>query len=146
MPPRSAIASLLCEPGIFRQPYICPSCQLKPLKPSPLPLRHYVGSQSRPPPVTRPGNPIPPDRKRYARPTVTKRCITTTPAITAINAQRDIPEPNKPLHAALARLEQDAGLFVDISQLRLALKGLESKDAITRVASANTPKTLLGSG
>ena len=63
-----------------------------------------------------------------------KRYVSTAPAAGSVHAQKTIPYNAGELHTALAALEQDAGLFVDISQLRLVLRGLESDNAVTRVA------------
>ena len=61
------------------------------------------------------------------------RFITTTADVTDVNPE--IPYNAGKLHKALSALEQDASTFVDLSQLRLVLRGLESKDPVTRVAS-----------
>lgn len=45
-----------------------------------------------------------------------------------------MPEQNRELHSALSSLEQNAISYVNYSQLTLALRGLESKDPITRIA------------
>jgi hypothetical protein len=53
---------------------------------------------------------------------------------TAINARPNIPEKNKQLYNALSELSGKAESYVNISRLQLALRGLASADAVTRVA------------
>lgn len=62
--------------------------------------------------------------------------------MTAINAQKDIPPAFKKLHASLSALEHEAAVYVDLSQLKLALRGLESENAVTRVAGLAHTLTL----
>ena len=66
------------------------------------------------------------------------RRASTTPSVTAVNAKRAIPEQFQALYASLKALERDAGVFVNSSQLQLALRGVESEDAVTRVAGEQT--------
>ena len=66
------------------------------------------------------------------------RAASTIPSVTAVNVQRELPAAFKELHASLKSLEQDAALYVNSSQLHLALRGLESEDAITRVAGGKS--------
>ena len=54
--------------------------------------------------------------------------------MTAVNAQREIPAAFKELHSSLESLQQDAVIYVNSSQLQLALKGLGSEDPVTRIA------------
>ena len=54
--------------------------------------------------------------------------------MTAVNAQREIPAAFKELHSSLEFLQQDAVIYVNSSQLQLALKGLGSEDPVTRIA------------
>lgn len=58
----------------------------------------------------------------------------------SINAQRSVPTKLLDLHNSLSNLQDDAILYVNLSQLRLALRGLESKRPVTRIAG----KTLHG--
>ena len=58
---------------------------------------------------------------------------TITPAIT-INKPLDIAPANKELYRALERLKTDAANYVGISRLGLALRSLEGRDGIVRVA------------
>ena len=63
------------------------------------------------------------------------RCISTSESITAVNAPRSTPLTFRKLDQALIGLEKDAAVYVNTSQLRLALRGLESENPVTRVAS-----------
>lgn len=60
--------------------------------------------------------------------------VSTIASVTAVNAQRDIPLTFRPLHDSLSALEHEAAIYVNLSQLKLALRGLESENAVTRVA------------
>ena len=56
-----------------------------------------------------------------------------TPAL-SINKPLDVASSNKELYRALERLKTDAANYVGISRLGLALRSLEGKDGIVRVA------------
>lgn len=71
------------------------------------------------------------------------RRASTVASVTAINAQRDIPPAFQKLHASLSVLEHEAAVYVNLSQLKLALRGLESENAVTRVAGLAHTLTLL---
>ena len=62
------------------------------------------------------------------------RNASTIVSVTAVNAKREVAPAFQILHAALKQLEKDAALFVNTSQLQLALRGLEGENAVTRVA------------
>ena len=62
------------------------------------------------------------------------RLASTVSPVTAVNAKKEIPAAFQQLHTALKNLEQQAGLYVDTSQLKLAQRSIESEAAITRVA------------
>ena len=68
------------------------------------------------------------------------RHISSIPGATTVHAQPEIPYNAGTLYRALTALEQEAALYVDISQLRLVLKGFESADAVTRVARTTSFK------
>ncbi|MCJ1224657.1 hypothetical protein MMC12_001302 [Toensbergia leucococca] len=51
-----------------------------------------------------------------------------------IGAKKEIPPAFRDLHQALSLLQTRAATYVNLSQLQLALKGLESEDATVRVA------------
>jgi hypothetical protein len=53
---------------------------------------------------------------------------------TSINKPLEIAPSNKELHYALERLKTDAANYVGISRLGLALRSLEGKDGIVRIA------------
>ena len=71
---------------------------------------------------------------RRQRPLPLNRLTSTIAPVTAVNASKDIPPLRKPLYDGLVALESKAGTFVNLSQLQLALKGLESRDAVIRVS------------
>lgn len=62
------------------------------------------------------------------------RYASTTTSITAVNTKREILPAFQALHASLKKLESDAGIYINTSQLQLALRGLEGRNAVTRVA------------
>ena len=62
----------------------------------------------------------------------------TIAPVTAVNAQRDIPSAYQALHESLSALEHGASVYANLSQLKLALRGLETEDAVTRVAGLPT--------
>lgn len=62
------------------------------------------------------------------------RRYSATSSISSINAQRNVPIKLLDLHTSLSKLQDDAILYVNLSQLRLALRGLESKKPVTRIA------------
>lgn len=80
---------------------------------------------------------IPTRIKNYAkarRRPLQSRSASTTASVTAVNAKREIPLGFQKLHASLKALETDAGIYVNTSQLQLALQGTESENAVTRIA------------
>ena len=68
------------------------------------------------------------------RRTAQTRAASTTSSVTAVNVKREIPHHLRDLHASLKALEHDAGVYINTSQLQLALRGVESDNAITRIA------------
>ena len=62
------------------------------------------------------------------------RTASTTASVTAVNVRRDIPTKFRILHESLKALESEAAVYINSSQLRLALRGLESENAVTRIA------------
>ena len=62
------------------------------------------------------------------------RTASTTASVTAVNVRREIPPRFRNLHESLKALEIEAAVYINSSQLRLALRGLESDDAVTRIA------------
>jgi len=63
-----------------------------------------------------------------------KRHISSVSTVTAVNVTRTIPTRNQRLYEELTVLEKEAATFANLSQLQLALRGLESDDPIIRVA------------
>ncbi|KAL2040533.1 hypothetical protein N7G274_006512 [Stereocaulon virgatum] len=103
-----------------RSPFVCPSCRFREaysIKASPNWIRVF-------------------SKPRVQN--VDFRSASTTASVTAVNAKREIPHVFRRLHASLKALETVAGVYVNTSQLRLALRGTESEDAITRVAGKNS--------
>lgn len=75
-----------------------------------------------------------------ARCTLRSRLSTVTriaPA-TAVNAQRNIPAEYRELYESLNILGDAASVYVNVSQLKLALRNLETKNSVTRVASSTS--------
>ncbi len=68
------------------------------------------------------------------RTTLGIRTASTTASVTAVNARRDIPPRFQSLYESLKALETEAAVYIDLSQLRLALRGLESENSVTRIA------------
>lgn len=66
--------------------------------------------------------------------TLQTRTASTTASVIAVNVRRDIPPRFRNLHESLKILETEAAVYVNLSQLRLALRGLESENAVTRIA------------
>lgn len=62
------------------------------------------------------------------------RTASTTASVTAVNAKKEIPSVFQELYASLKALEAKAGVYVNTSQLQLALKGVESENPVTRIA------------
>lgn len=55
---------------------------------------------------------------------------------TAINASKEVPEHYKSLYTGLDALKRDAANYVDPSRLQLALRSLESRRPVIRIAGA----------
>lgn len=62
------------------------------------------------------------------------RTASTTASVTAVNVRPDIPPRFLILHQSFKSLESEAAVYINLSQLRLALRGLESENAVTRIA------------
>ncbi|KAL9100190.1 MAG: hypothetical protein Q9163_004411 [Psora crenata] len=122
MPTKSSLLDRAVS-SLANVPYICRSCRSKqalaqqwPRNPS----YRTVGTRG-------PTSP----RGAFYR---TSRRASTISAATVVNAKPDIPPASRRLHEALTVLEHEAGIYTNISQLRLALRGLESENPVTRVA------------
>ena len=81
-------------------------------------------------------HPLSQRRPRYAQK------ASTIASVTAVDALRDIPPAYQALHESLSALDHEAAVYVNLSQLKLALRGLESENAITRVAGLGHTSTL----
>ncbi|KAI4173438.1 MAG: hypothetical protein LQ343_002971 [Gyalolechia ehrenbergii] len=92
--------------------YICPSCR----------ARNVFNR------IPRPRN-----SRLQAYPS-TRRAASTITSVTAVNAKKDIPPAFQALHDALSGLQQEAAIYTNLSQLQLALRGLESENGVTRIA------------
>ena len=69
------------------------------------------------------------------RPHLSKtRTASTTASVTAVNAKREIPPTFQELYGSLKALETNAGVYVNTSQLHLAVRGVESENSVTRIA------------
>ena len=53
---------------------------------------------------------------------------------TSVNPQKSIPEEYKDLYEQLDTFGRTASVYVNVGQLRLALKDLEAKHSVTRIA------------
>ncbi|MCJ1310404.1 hypothetical protein MMC25_004068 [Agyrium rufum] len=62
------------------------------------------------------------------------RSASTITPVTAVDAVRDVPERNRDLHATLSVLKSNASQYVNLSQLQLATRGLESEVPVVRIA------------
>lgn len=59
--------------------------------------------------------------------------------VTVVNAKHKIPPPFELLYKELSTLQHEAAVYVNPSQLKLALRALESENAVTRIASTTLP-------
>ena len=109
-----AVSSLL----VSSSPFVCSSCRYKQ-------ARAVSNGSAR---LKIQGN-------RTARGTTLRtRTASTTASITAVNVKREIHPRFRNLHESLKALEIEAAVYINSSQLRLALRGLESENAVTRIA------------
>lgn len=92
--------------------YVCPSCC----------LRNAINPLRK---AKRPAHRVPVPAQRRA---------STIASVTAVNAKKDIPHAFHPLYEALAAVQREAAVYSNLSQIQLALRGLESDNAITRIA------------
>ena len=62
-------------------------------------------------------------------------------SVTSINVAKGLPRGRQELHDALTTLKSRAGSYINLSQVELAIRGLESERAVIRIAS-QLPATL----
>jgi len=108
--------------------FICPSCTSRQLLHSRAARSQWLpryAATSRPPQPPR-------TPSRAALSPLRNASIVSSP--TSINAPASIPETNKALYAALEGLKTHAASYVNLSQLQLAIKGIETTDPVTRAA------------
>ena len=124
----SLVAKAASSLSLSSRPFVCSSCRYK---------------QAR---ALSNGSPrLKTQRDRTARGTTLQvRTASTTASVTAVNVRRDIPPMFQSLHESLKALEVEAPVYIDSSQLRLALRGLESENAITRIAGKFLPRVSNG--
>lgn len=65
-----------------------------------------------------------------------RQYTTSIAPVISVNATKEIPAAFRELHEKLGELEKKAATYVNLSQLQLALRGLESEDAVLRVAGS----------
>lgn len=63
-----------------------------------------------------------------------KRHASSVSPVTTINASKQIPAPYRELYDQLGVLRSQAATYVDLSKLQLAIKSLESENAVIRIA------------
>lgn len=61
--------------------------------------------------------------------------------VTVVNAKPEIPSRFDLLYKELSALQLEAAIYVNPSQLQLALRALESENAVTRIAGRTTSQT-----
>lgn len=62
-----------------------------------------------------------------------RRPVSTISSVTAVNVKKDIPPAFRGLYDALSVLQNEAAVYANLSQIQLALRGLELENGITRV-------------
>jgi len=83
---------------------------------------------------------IPPQARALSR----FRNASTLVSTTAINPPLEVAAHNQELYRTLDGLKQNAANYVNLSRLQLALRGLETKEAVVRVAGRhNTSRQTL---
>ncbi|KAL8635383.1 MAG: hypothetical protein Q9228_007120, partial [Teloschistes exilis] len=63
-----------------------------------------------------------------------RRSVSTISSVTAVNVKKDLPPAFRGLYDALGVLQREAAVYANLSQIQLALRGLESENGITRIA------------
>ncbi|KAL9594987.1 MAG: hypothetical protein Q9219_006715 [cf. Caloplaca sp. 3 TL-2023] len=113
MPPHHALKG---TSHLSRQPvsrYVCPSCRIRDV-------------------ISRTAAPKKPRLRLHQR---GRRAASTIASVTAVNAKKAVPDAFRDLYDALSGLQHEAATYTNLSQLQLALRGLESENGVTRVAA-----------
>ena len=122
------------SPSLIRH-YVCPSCLSRAEISCGLSFNVY---DARLTPIFHEKKHLPrnePSIQSYSsRPSSSKRRASSIAPVISVNAKRDIPHQFQELHEQLRSLEKKAGSFVNLSQLKLAIRGLESENAVVRIA------------
>ena len=113
MPPTTRRPVQLVRRDAF-SPFICPSCAFS---------RSLITNK-----LTVPSRRLP-QLRRHSR-----RHASTVTSATAINAPVNVPIAFKDLYESLQKLKNDAAVYTNLSRLQLALRGLEGRNAVVRVA------------
>ena len=119
MPHRASSARAIQSLSFYNlfRPFICPSCIYKGLI-----ARADARAKAQISAAT------------YQRSRPLRRQVSSIAPVTAVNVTKTIPPTKKGLYEELKALEKTAATFVNLPQLQLALRGLESEDPIVRVA------------
>jgi len=64
--------------------------------------------------------------------------------VTVVNAVKHIAGAALELYEALENLRREGEVYTSLSQLQLALRGLESENAVTRIACGSLRESQLG--
>ncbi|KAI4123282.1 MAG: hypothetical protein LQ347_006215, partial [Umbilicaria vellea] len=116
MPPR--LIKPLTGSNVFNgssSPFICPSCLYR---------KKIADPQSR----------QKPQWHSTTRRRTWSRKASTVASVTAVDVPKEVPHTFRDLHESLGILQDKAANYVNLSQVKLALRGLESTDAVIRVA------------
>lgn len=112
MPSSPALRSTRSIVLKFTDPYVCPTCC----------FQKATNTLRRP---------KKPDLRSFAP---ARRAASTITSVTAVNAKTAVPHAFRELHDALNVLQREAAVYTNLSQLQLALRGLESENGVTRIA------------
>ena len=108
----------LLPPETIKNPFICLSCR----------YRRALSIAAR---ASEPQWP-----STLQRPSHLRKASTVSP-VTTVNAAKQIPPAARELYEALGILREEAGVYSTLSELLLALNGIESQNAVSRVACEN---------
>ncbi|KJX93851.1 hypothetical protein TI39_contig4246g00007 [Zymoseptoria brevis] len=134
------------------RPYVCPSCLVQTVAARNQQYRQLSNRNTTSSPSTRTSRALQSPRKgasesraRTRQRNTSRHFSHATPKLlpngnnalasrSAINAPSTVPTELRDLHQQLSLLEEKASSYVDLSQLKLALRSLESEDPIVRIA------------